>query len=616
VKLTVLGSSSASEVPPSAGPRVLEICISASTTRGKRYSLAPNVRALEELTRRKQRLRNQQVVADSYMASTKGRPPKSSKQTVIHDSTQDNVGSRSGQRVTRPARTIVAKASKTGKGRGTGVVVKATTVRKTGGRRAVISNSAKVRASTRSTRSGKSPLLQCEGNVTLSDESEVVDTDETIIITTSKTQGREPHGSTVGFAGEQDHIYHSDVESDLFTDNRQQSHRQATTTALEGRRLQASETLADRQRGDTSSRHLPVTDDRISVSSASGRSSRPTGAMLPERERRLLATTGQNWPDTGEDTVERIERVNAVGSRRRSISADGTRLPSHSVSYNRRRVETKQIDHSIEMPQFDGRSDVELFLRRFELLSEYYAWSDTERLFRMKQSIRGDAQYMLMDLTDVHCVADFVTLLKDRFGTAAHAERYRAELSQLRRGSMSLEQLHIQVRTLVSKAAPGPWTALTEIYARDAFLQALGDLELRRRIMLTCPPPTTLAAAYDLALRASAFESYAQDARNEQRHRSPQRRGERYTRVISGGSCSRLDGTSVERDLLKEENQQLQKQIEELRAALSKVTATSTTASGVGQLPCDRPCSTANPDPGISLKSARSYLVNSVQMSI
>jgi hypothetical protein len=34
----------------------------------------------------------------------------------------------------------------------------------------------------------------------------------------------------------------------------------------------------------------------------------------------------------------------------------------------------------------------------------------------------------------------------------------------------------MQVRTLVSKAAPGPWTALTKIYARDAFLTALNDL--------------------------------------------------------------------------------------------------------------------------------------------
>ena len=205
------------------------------------------------------------------MAPAKGRPPKSSQHTVIHDATQDNVGSGSGQRVTRPTKKIAAKASKAGKGRGTGVVVKATTERKTGGRRAVTSNSAEVRASTRSTRSDRSPQLQDEEIDTSSDVSHVDDTEETVITTTSKTQGREPHGSTVGFAGEQDYIYHSDVDSDSIDGNRQQSHRQATTTAQAGRRLQASETLADRQRSDTSSRHLSVTDDRITVSSASGR---------------------------------------------------------------------------------------------------------------------------------------------------------------------------------------------------------------------------------------------------------------------------------------------------------------------------------------------------------
>jgi hypothetical protein len=42
--------------------------------------------------------------------------------------------------------------------------------------------------------------------------------------------------------------------------------------------------------------------------------------------------------------------------------------------------------------------------------------------------------------------------------------------------------------------------------ARDAILTALDDGELRRRIMLTCPPPITLAVTYDLALPASALE--------------------------------------------------------------------------------------------------------------
>lgn len=46
----------------------------------------------------------------------------------------------------------------------------------------------------------------------------------------------------------------------------------------------------------------------------------------------------------------------------------------------------------------------------------------------------------------------------------------------------------------------------TEVYARDAFLSALGDPELRRRILMSCPPPETLEDAYDLAVLAAAVE--------------------------------------------------------------------------------------------------------------
>jgi hypothetical protein len=154
------------------------------------------------------------------------------------------------------------------------------------------------------------------------------------------------------------------------------------------------------------------------------------------------------------------------------------------------------------MPRFDGTGDLDIFLQRFQTLADYYLWHEDEQLFRLKTCIQGDAQYVLTDLVHEKDVYRFKSQLRDRFQSAAHVERFRSELSRLRRGSMSLEQLHLKVRSLVSKAAPGPWTALTEIYARDAFLVALGDEQLRSRIMMVCPPPETLASVYDLALRA------------------------------------------------------------------------------------------------------------------
>jgi len=115
---------------------------------------------------------------------------------------------------------------------------------------------------------------------------------------------------------------------------------------------------------------------------------------------------------------------------------------------------------------------------------------------------------MLLDICRSDNIEDVIDALRKRFGVnTAYAERYKAELGQLRKGKLTLEQQHVKTRTLVSKAAPGPWTTLTEIYARDAFLTALDDWDVRKRIMMTCPPPTTLAATYDLALRSAALET-------------------------------------------------------------------------------------------------------------
>jgi hypothetical protein len=179
----------------------------------------------------------------------------------------------------------------------------------------------------------------------------------------------------------------------------------------------------------------------------------------------------------------------------------------------------------------------------------------------LKNCIHGDAQYLLVDLVDVDSTEQFFDILKTRFGTAAHAERYRPELVRLRRGSLTLEQLHLKVRSLVSKAAPVPWTSLTDVYARDAFLTALDDPDLRRRIMLTCPPPETLVAAYDLALRASAMETEMYDHQSgDTFERRYQHGRQRYARTVteSSRSADRDQSQLPAVQQLSEENSRLQ----------------------------------------------------------
>jgi len=97
------------------------------------------------------------------------------------------------------------------------------------------------------------------------------------------------------------------------------------------------------------------------------------------------------------------------------------------------------------MPRFDGTGDLDIFLQRFQTLADYYLWHADEQLFRLKTCIKGDAQYVLTDLVSEKDVHRYKSQLRNRFQSAAHVERFRSELSRLRRGSMSLEQLHLKV---------------------------------------------------------------------------------------------------------------------------------------------------------------------------
>jgi hypothetical protein len=57
-----------------------------------------------------------------------------------------------------------------------------------------------------------------------------------------------------------------------------------------------------------------------------------------------------------------------------------------------------------------------------------------------------NAQYVLMDAPTATKVNEFVAILQSRFGFVTDEEHYRAELSRLRRGTMSMRELYPEVR--------------------------------------------------------------------------------------------------------------------------------------------------------------------------
>jgi len=140
-------------------------------------------------------------------------------------------------------------------------------------------------------------------------------------------------------------------------------------------------------------------------------------------------------------------------------------------------------------------------------VARYYSWTEEEILFRLEHNIMDNAQYVMMDMPPVKSVNELVEALRSRFSVVASAEQCRVEIGRLRRKQMSLQELHLEVRRLVNKASPGCWSRSTEIDARDVFLTALDDVELRRRIIMAIPPRKTLAATYELAVRAAMADN-------------------------------------------------------------------------------------------------------------
>ena len=141
---------------------------------------------------------------------------------------------------------------------------------------------------------------------------------------------------------------------------------------------------------------------------------------------------------------------------------------------------------------------------------------------------------------------------------------------------MSLEQLHLKVRSLVSKAAPGPWMALTEINARDAFLAALGDDELKSRIMMTCTPPETLASVYDLALRAFNISGSRKTDHHDRDALSQLERKPRYARGVAQPTSRSTAASQQEESEVQElrgDNSKMKQKIADVEARLELLLA-------------------------------------------
>ena len=191
--------------------------------------------------------------------------------------------------------------------------------------------------------------------------------------------------------------------------------------------------------------------------------------------------------------------------RRRRSSSPAHRLDNRRPLDSGTKHDSLKYSVAAKLGTYNSGTCLETFLAKFENCSEYLNWSVRDRLFHLKASLEGPAGQLLWNAPKDITVNRLIELLRNRFGTDNQAERYRAELrARKRQPNESFQSLYHDIARLMSLTYPGQTGELSEVLARDAFLEAIDEPQLRIRILER--DPKTLEDALHAACRLNALK--------------------------------------------------------------------------------------------------------------
>ena len=168
---------------------------------------------------------------------------------------------------------------------------------------------------------------------------------------------------------------------------------------------------------------------------------------------------------------------------------------------------------------FNGKTDLDTFLVRFRTSCRNFNWSETEKVFYMMNALTGSAEAIIKEVGSEGTLEDIMKLLQSRFGNRCRLEKFQTELKNRRRGpDESLQEFYLDLCRLRSNAyGDDPDQKFPEIFFRNIFVDALGDRELRRAILIQ--EPATMETAYNVAIKLEAIDDYQTPFRDGTRNK-------------------------------------------------------------------------------------------------
>jgi len=157
---------------------------------------------------------------------------------------------------------------------------------------------------------------------------------------------------------------------------------------------------------------------------------------------------------------------------------------------------------------FNGKTDLDTFLVRFETCSRHFGWSKSEKVFHLMNALTDSAEPIVKEVGPFGTLENILELLQSRFGKKLRLETFHADLKNRRRGrNETLQDLYLdlcRLRALATSEVAGE--KFPERYFRNIFVDALNDRELRRAVLVQ--NPGTMEEAYQVATQLEAIDAY------------------------------------------------------------------------------------------------------------
>lgn len=200
-----------------------------------------------------------------------------------------------------------------------------------------------------------------------------------------------------------------------------------------------------------------------------------------------------------------------------------------NIMFRRHRDQDPSPDHAIGVPRedrpmsnymkpatFDGTGSWLDYQAHFVACSSINRWTDLQKGLYLAASLRGQAQTVLGNMPKGQ-PSDYEKLteaLAARFAPANQTELYRAMLKERQlKSSETILELGEGIKRLTHLAYPTVPSDVSEMIAKDQFIDALTDFDMRLRIKQS--RPRTLNEAIGLAVEIEAFCRAEKDRKEE-----------------------------------------------------------------------------------------------------